>query len=111
MSKSDLPNGSQFSPVQVDLPELLAIVKEHQPDRPAVQQAILERFFPGRAQQTAWDWKLADNTVLAMSDYGLVDKPRGGSTVTLTDLGQSLADLVDQGDLDALYANSLAISS
>lgn len=103
MAKSDLPNGSQFSPVQVNLPELLAMVSQYQPDRRAVQQAILERFFPDRIQQTTWDWKLADNTVLAMSEYGLIDKPRGGTTVELTALGRSLLDLANQGELVELY--------
>jgi hypothetical protein len=58
--KSDLPNASQFSPVQTPLPKLLQIVQTYAPDRKAVSQAILAAFFSGRGERTTWDWKLAD---------------------------------------------------
>ena len=102
--KSDLPNSSQFSPVQTPLPRLLELIKENQPGRQAASQAILREFFPDRAAQTAWDWKLADNTIIAMSQYGLVNKPREDQThVSLTELGETLADLARQGQHGALY--------
>jgi site-specific DNA-methyltransferase (cytosine-N4-specific) len=102
--KSDLPNSSQFSPVQTPLPRLLALVKEHQPSRQAASQAILQEFFPNRAAQTSWDWKLADNTIIAMSQYGLVNKPREDQAhVLLTELGEALADLAARGARQELY--------
>lgn len=102
--KSDLPNASQFSPVQTPLPELLRIVQAHEPDRRAVPQAILQAFFSGRGDRTTWDWKLADNTIIAMSQYGLLNKPKGDQThVSLTDLGKSLAEKASRGDDRELY--------
>jgi hypothetical protein len=102
--KSDLPNASQFSPTQTPLPQLLKKVKRLEPDRKAVSQEILEQFFPDRGSKTQWDWKLADNTVIAMSQYGLVNKPRDDNThVSLTDLGRSLADKAERGEHAELY--------
>lgn len=102
--KSDLPNSSQFSPTQTPLPDLLEIVKKYEPDRKKVSQEILTKFFPGRESKTDWDWKLADNTIIAMSQYGLVNKPRDDQThVSLTDLGRSLAEKAEQGKHDKLY--------
>lgn len=103
--KSDLPNSSQFSPVQTPLPKLLLLVRQFQPDRKAVSLAILQEFFPGRAKRTE-DWKLANNTVIAMSQYGLVNKPKKDqSYVSLTDLGQDLAQKGEDGKDDELYAD------
>lgn len=65
---------------------------------------VLKQFFPGRGSKTKWDWKLADNTVIAMSQYGLVNKPRNDNTyVSLTDLGRSLAEKAEQGKDAELY--------
>jgi hypothetical protein len=103
--KSDLPNSSQFSPVQTQLPRLLLLVRQFEPDRKAVSLAILKEFFPDRAKRTSWDWKLADNTIIAMSQYGLVNKPREDQThASLSDLGHRLADLAEQGKDAELYA-------
>ncbi|MGH3087074.1 MAG: restriction endonuclease [Rubrobacteraceae bacterium] len=93
--KSDLPNSSQFSPTQTPLPELLEIVERLEPDRESVTQEILARFYPGR------DIQLAKNTVIAMSQYGLVNKPKGDQAhVSLTDLGRNLVEKVEQGQYD-----------
>jgi hypothetical protein len=103
--KSDLPNSSQFSPTQTPLPELLRIVKDFEPDRKAVSQEILRRFFPGRGDKTTWDWKLADNTVIAMSQYGLVNKPRSDNKhVSLTGLGKSLVEKAEEGQYAEMYS-------
>ncbi|MGI8911706.1 MAG: hypothetical protein ACR2JR_14315 [Rubrobacteraceae bacterium] len=102
--KSDLPNSSQFSPAQTPLPPLLKIIKRLEPDRKSVSQEILKQFFPGRESKTEWDWKLADNTVIALSQYGLVNKPRNDNAhVSLTDLGRSLAEKAEQGKHAELY--------
>ncbi len=102
--KSDLPNSSQFSPTQTPLPQLLEIVKSFEPDRKRVSQEILKKFFPDRASKTQWDWKLADNTVIAMSQYDLVNKPRSDNAhVSLTDLGKSLVEKAKQGKYAELY--------
>lgn len=102
--KSDLPNSSQFSPTQTPLPRLLEIVKASEPDRKAVSQEVLKEFFPNRQSKTEWDWKLADNTIVAMSQYGLVNKPRNDNAhVSLTDLGRSMAEKAEQSNHTELY--------
>ena len=99
--KSDLPNSSQFSPVQTPLPPLLKVVREHQPNRPNVTQGIAQYFFADRADAL----KLANNTVLALSEYGLVNKPTDDQAIAqLTELGQTLAEFAGQGNADTLYA-------
>lgn len=102
--KSDLPNSSQFSPVQTSLPDLLKIVAEHEPNRREIAQAIQERFFSVGMRRTTSDPKLANNTILAMSEYGLVDKPtHDTSYLALTDIGCSLLSRTERGDDDGLY--------
>jgi site-specific DNA-methyltransferase (cytosine-N4-specific) len=100
--KSDIPNSSQFSPVQTPLPKLLEIIKQNEPDRQAASLAIVHEFFPERT--TEWDWKLADNTILALSEYRLINKPRSDQTnYTLTDIGRRLCSLAEQNNNDELY--------
>lgn len=95
--KSDLPNSSQFSPVQTDLTDLLGVVKASQPDRRKITQAIADKFFVG-------DLPKAKNTIYAMSEYGLVDKPtEDQSHASLTILGESLANKAARGLIDDLY--------
>lgn len=100
--KSDLPNSSQFSPVQTPLPVLLRVVREHQPNRSNVTDGIAQHFFAGRVDAQ----KLANNTVLALSEYGLLNKPTDDQTIAhLTELGQTLAETAEQGKIDDLYAD------
>jgi len=100
--KSDLPNSSQFSPVQTPLPRLLEIIKENEPDRRAASLAIGHEFFHGRT--TEWDWKLANNTILALSEYKLINKPRSDlANFTLTDIGKNLCFLAEQNKINELY--------
>jgi len=98
--KSDLPNSSQFSPEQTPLPELLQLVKNHQPQREAIRREVAHAFFP-RSKDSL---ELANNTVLALSEYGLLYKPREDQThASLTDLGEQLALLVEKNDNQGLY--------
>jgi site-specific DNA-methyltransferase (cytosine-N4-specific) len=99
--KSSLPNASQFSPVQTPLPALLQTVKSGEPHRQKVKQDIADAFFADR--RDALD--LADNTIIAMSEYGLPYKPKDDQThVSLTELGQSLAKKADSGQLNEMYS-------
>ena len=99
--KSDLPNSSQFSPVQTPLPKLLEIVKAREPNRQEIRQGIADQFFMGRKDAL----ELANNTILAMSEYGLIYKPKQDQThASLTDVGKMLVEKVEQGQIDALYS-------
>lgn len=91
MPKSDIVFGSEFSPAVIELPILLEIVKEHQPDRFAIQQAINKKFFSGKGENVSPKKTLAANTVFAMIAYGLLNKINK-TNVELTDIGQKLFD-------------------
>jgi hypothetical protein len=100
---SDLPFGSEFSPSQIELPELLEMAHAHAGDWHALEAAILDRYFTRHAEAAegeAADYnrgKLANNTKLGMIAYGIID--RAGN---LTEFGQHLYDL--RGDESKLYA-------
>ncbi len=78
MKKSEIPFGAQFSPNQVDLPKLLQIIHEYAGGRDRITEAIRDNFFATHSQTQRW--KLADNTVLALRAYGLLDED--GATPT-----------------------------
>ncbi|MGB2774707.1 MAG: hypothetical protein WBF31_20535, partial [Anaerolineae bacterium] len=69
--KSEIPFGAQFSPNQVDLPRLLGIMTSAIGSRSQITQAIRDEFFASHAENQRW--KLADNTVLALRAYKLLD--------------------------------------
>jgi len=93
--KSEIPFGAQFSPNQVDLPTLLQIIHDHKGDRNKITEAICDTFFATHAQ--AQRWKLADNTVLALRAYELLEED--GATPTA--LAGELLAIADRPD--ALY--------
>lgn len=86
VQKSDLPFGSEFSPSQIKLPELLELAATHGGDVKALQAAIQARFFSthgaGNAKNQA---TLAMNCRLGMKAYGLIDED-----ANLTDFGREL---------------------
>jgi site-specific DNA-methyltransferase (cytosine-N4-specific) len=101
---SDLPFGSEFSPSQVELPQLLEIVQANQGSMAALRAAILDAFFSTHAKLTDDAAKkaknrktLAMNCTLGLRAYGLID-----DGANLTDLGQKLYDV--RSDEEALYA-------
>jgi site-specific DNA-methyltransferase (cytosine-N4-specific) len=99
--KSDLPNSSQFSPTQTSLPELLLVIKSNQLDREKVTQGIAKEFF--LYSKDSYD--LAKNTLFALSEYGLLDKPVDDqSYASLTELGEALFLRAISNDLDGMYA-------
>lgn len=100
---SDLPFGSEFSPSQIVLPELLELVHAHQGDVPALEAAIREKWFSGHAAKTDDDegrtynrGKLANNCKLGLIAYGIIERD-----AKFTAFGQELYGL--RGDETALY--------
>jgi hypothetical protein len=100
---SDLPFGSEFSPSQIDLPELLEIANAHQGHPRGLEAAILEKWFlkhsarPEDEEDKEYNrGKLANNCKLGMIAYGVID--RDGR---FTPFGERLFDL--RGDEAALY--------
>lgn len=100
---SDLPFGSEFSPSQIELPDLLDIARAHAGDPRALEAAILARYFTEHAEAAEGEaaeynrGKLANNCKLGMIAYGVIDR-----AANLTDFGQRLYDL--RGDEAKLYA-------
>jgi len=99
MLKSDLPFGSEFSPSQVELPDLLDMAVRTKGDWMALEKAIRERYFDSHKGTNDYNRaKLANNTKLGMIAYGIYDRV----TSALTPFGQKLHSLRD--DEHALYA-------
>lgn len=99
IQRSDLPFGSEFSPSQIDLAQLLEIVERHQGDPRALEQEILTTYFSRHSQQGDGDYnrgKLANNCKLGLIAYRLIDR-----TATFTPTGQALFDL--RSDEAAMY--------
>jgi hypothetical protein len=97
--KSQFPNTSQFSPTQTPLVDLLLLVKEHQPDRQKIKEEIGKRFF-----STTKDSKIPENTIYALSEYQLIDKPKDDiKRASLTTFGEVLAAKAQQGESKDLY--------
>lgn len=93
--KSDIPFGSEFSPSQIDLPDLLKIVHANQGDPRALEAAILKRYFSKHAKKSddiedkAYNrGKLANNCKLGLIAYGIVDRK-----AELTKFGEALYQL------------------
>lgn len=95
--KSDLPFGSEFSPSQISLPEVLDLAAAHADDWRAFEDAVRKAYFDDHSTTEYNRRKLANNTKLGMIAYGVLE--RSGA---LTPFGQELYDLRD--DEDALYA-------
>lgn len=93
--KSEIPFGAQFSPNQVQLAGLLNVVRAYAGDRTQITEAIRDTFFT--TQATDQRWTLADNCVLAMRAYALLDND--GATPTV--VANELMPFVD--DEQALY--------
>lgn len=98
--RARLPFGSEFSPSQVELGRLLALVAAHEGDPAGLQAAICDAFFaahggagPGAPANRD---KLAMNCRLGLHAYGIID-----DAARLTAFGQSL--LAKREDTASLY--------
>ena len=97
MSNAKLPFGSEFSPSQVSLPELLAYCKEFSGNKDKLEVAILEKYFAAHGRGNESNKKtLAMNCRLGLKAYGLIDE---NSNITL--FGLKLFDI--RNNEDELY--------
>src|SRR6188508_2566308 len=103
MATSDLPFGSEFSPSQIDLPQLLEIAHTHQGDPSGLEAAALAKWFLAHSEAAAHPAdkssnrrKLANNCKLGMIAYGLIN-----ADARFTPFGETLYGL--RGDETALY--------
>lgn len=86
--KSDLPFGSEFSPTQVGLPELLELADKHGGNWRGFEKAVRQRYFDSHQTNDYNRSKLANNTKLGMIAYGIIDRD-----ARLTPLGRRLYEL------------------
>lgn len=88
--KSDLPFGSEFSPSQIELAQVLELAELHGGDWRAFENAVRSAYFEGHATSDYNRGKLANNTKLGMIAYGIIDRD-----ASLTGLGHELIALKD----------------
>jgi Restriction endonuclease len=94
MQRSDLPFGSEFSPSQIVLPDLLEIIKNCHGDWKTLEAAILKQYFSRHAKGRPGEdasynrGKLANNCKLGLIAYGIIE--RSGR---FTDFGRHLYDI------------------
>jgi site-specific DNA-methyltransferase (cytosine-N4-specific) len=98
MSESSLPFGSEFSPSQINLPELLSMCEQFSGRTEELETAILERYFRHHAGGDAKNQKkLAMNCRLGLKAYGIID-----ANSAITPLGRELFTI--GSDEERLYA-------
>jgi hypothetical protein len=90
--KSEIPFGAQFSPNQIDLLQVLQIIHEFKDSREEITAAIRDAFFANHASDQRW--KLADNCVLALRAYELLEE----DGATPSDFAANLLNLVSDPD-------------
>ncbi len=103
MARSDVAFGSEFSPEQVALPEVLEMVGEHEGNSADLLSAIQKRWYP--------DPEVAKNLPLALKAYGIIEDGAGPDDSSparekrkryfVTDDGQRLVEL--RTDAEALH--------
>ncbi len=109
---SDLPFGSEFSPSQIELPAVLDLIKDHEGDVPALEAAILARYFSGHgggredAEGTYNRGKLANNCKLGLIAYKIVDR-----SANFTDFGKELYEVrADEKQLNPALARHILLN-
>ncbi len=96
MRKSDIPFGSEFSPSQINLAEVLDLVHQHCGSWRAFENAVRVAYFEKYPTSESNRRKLANNTKLGMIAYGIIDQD-----VNFTEVGQYLYSI--RHDEEALY--------
>ena len=95
----ELPFGSEFSPSQIDLPELLTICKSNEGNKESLEYAILDRYFKKHGNGSDKNRRtLAMNCRLGLKSYGIID-----DNCVFTDFGRSLYSYKDNDE--ELYRN------
>jgi hypothetical protein len=95
--KSDLPFGSEFSPSQISLAQVLELARAHGGHWRAFEDAVKSAYFASNATSDYNKGKLANNTKLGMIAYGLIDRD-----ANLTEFGHKLYEV--RNDETRLYA-------
>jgi len=95
MPEAKLPFGSEFSPSQVQLPELLSICHYNSGSKDEIEFAILSKYFSSHGSGNEANKKtLAMNCRLGLKAYGIIDE-----SSRITELGNKLFELKDDDEL------------
>ncbi len=94
MQKSDLPFGSEFSPSQIDLKQVLELARQYGGDWKAFEIAVRDKYFARNQTNDYNKRKLANNTKLAMIAYGLIDRE-----ARLTAFGENLYNVRNDSEV------------
>ncbi len=112
MSKGtgDIPFGSEFSPSQLDLRELLTLAAAHAGNLPGMEAAIKARWFaakggpdPAKAEKNRRT--MAMNSRLGLQGYGLID-----TAGQLTALADALSKTADDQALYSAFAQHILLN-
>ncbi|MEW5972030.1 MAG: hypothetical protein AB1706_19545, partial [Pseudomonadota bacterium] len=95
MSKaSDLPFGSEFSPSQIELPQLLALCVDHSGNVKELDASILKKYFFSHGNGNVSNQrKLAMNCRLGLKAYGIIDE-----NANLAEFGKTLVAVKDNSE-------------
>ena len=94
--KSDLPFGSEFSPSQIELAEVIGLADVHGGDWRAFEDAVRKTWFDANPTSADNRAKLANNTKLGMIAYGIIERD-----ASLTPFGRQL--LAARNDEPEMY--------
>lgn len=86
--KSDLPFGSEFSPSQINLSEVLQFAVDHEGDWKSFEKQIRIKYFSSNRTSEYNKGKLANNCKLGMIAYGIIDR-----NANLTEFGTELYNI------------------
>ena len=101
-----LPFGSEFSPSQIELKELLEICKEYDGSTEKIESEILKKYFSRHKTNNKNRKKLAMNCRLGLKAYGIIDE-----NSNISKLGLSLFDAKDDEELlYSLFAKHILLN-
>jgi site-specific DNA-methyltransferase (cytosine-N4-specific) len=103
--KSDLPFGSEFSPSQISLREVIGFAKQHGGNWKAFENEVYQKYFKRNSTSETNRRKLANNTKLGMFAYGIIDRD-----ANLTELGKKLLDCPDDATLYQTLARHILLN-
>lgn len=107
MEKKHLPFGSEFSPSQTELPELLSICYVNSGSKEAIDCAIKSKYFynKGGEKETNKN-KLAMNCRLGLKAYGVIDED-----CRITEFGKRLYNIKEnEAELYAVFAKHILLN-
>ena len=96
-----LPFGSEFSPNQVDLPNLLEICKNHEGNQVHIEKAIIDTFYSDKTNDVK---KLGNNCFTALSHYKILD-----DNGVLTEIGSNLYEHRKDNELYWIFAKHILL--